>query len=45
MKLAKVYKKINTVALVIIFLAFKFMSLLVCYIRIKDTDACWKLTV
>ena len=43
------YKKINTIALVaiffIIFLTFKFMSLLVCYVRIENTDTCWKLTV
>ena len=42
-------KKINPVVLVAIvlfigFLAFKIMSLLGCYVRIEEVDACWKLT-
>jgi hypothetical protein len=42
-------KKINPIILVVIvlfigFLSFKIMSLLGCYVRIGDIDACWKLT-
>jgi len=42
-------KKINPIMLVVIvlvvgFLAFKIMSFLGCYVRIKDVHACWKLT-
>jgi len=43
-------KRINPImlvgiVLVIGFLVFKIMSFLGCYVRIEDTDACWKLTV
>ena len=49
MKLARVNEKINPVVLVAIvlfigFLAFKIMSLLGCYVRIEDVDACWTIT-
>ena len=42
-------KKINPILLVVIvlvigFLAFKIMSFLGCYVRLEDSDACWKLT-
>jgi hypothetical protein len=42
-------KKINPIMLVVIvlvvgFLAFKIMSFLGCYVRIKDVHTCWKLT-
>jgi hypothetical protein len=42
-------KKINPGALIVIilfigFLSFKIMSLLGCYVRIENIDACWKLT-
>jgi hypothetical protein len=42
-------KKINPIILVAIvlfigFLAFKIMSLLGCYVRIEDVDACWTIT-
>jgi len=41
-------KKINSIILVVIvlvggFCAFKIMSFLSCYIRIKDANECWKL--
>jgi len=42
-------KKINPIMLVVIvlvigFLAFKIMSFLGCYVRLEDSDTCWKLT-
>jgi hypothetical protein len=39
-------KKINPIILVaiVLFMAFKIMSLLGCYVRIGDVDTCWKLT-
>jgi len=42
-------KKINPLVLVVMvlfigFLAFRIMSLLGCYVRIEDVDACCKLT-